>query len=120
MKKFSGIIIFFLFFIIPSYAEPLNLFCLIDTLQLKKAKLDEKEYNRFAGKVIKFKINFKENLIYDISEDSQMSVISGINLGVINFKKTLKGLNYTNEQNIRGDNGKNIKYIYNNDKILKK
>ncbi len=115
MKKFSGIIIFLLFFIIPSYAEPLNLFCLIDTLQLKKAKLDEKEYNRFAGKVIKFKINFKENLIYDISEDSQMSVISGINLGVINFKKTLKGLNYTNEQNIRGDNGKNIKYIYNND-----
>ncbi len=115
MKKPLVIIIFLLFFSTPSYTETLNLFCLIDTLQLKKAKLDEKEYNRFAGKVIKLKINFKENLIYDISEDSQMSVISGINLGVKNFRKTTKGLNYTSEQVMRGDKNKTIKYIYNND-----
>ena len=97
-----------------AYAKILNIFCLIDTSELKKSKLDKVEYKRFAGKVIKFKINFDENLVYDISEDSQMSVITGINQGFLNFIKTGDGIKYTNEQEMRGDKGKTIKYSYNN------
>ena len=114
MKKLLGILVLGLLWCNFSYAKILNIFCLIDTSELKKSKLDKVEYKRFAGKVIKFKINFDENLVYDISEDSQMSVITGINQGVLNFIKTGDGIKYVNEQEMRGGKGKTIKYKYNN------
>ena len=115
MKKI--LVIFFiinLFVINNSHSEILKRFCLVSKSDLEKAKLDESEFSRFAGKVIKFEINLDEKLIYDVSEDSQLSVITGINQEVINFRTTANGLNYTNEQDVRGDNGKMIKYSYNN------
>ena len=114
MKKILGVIVLGLLLSGNAYAKILNIFCLIDTSELKKSKLDKVEYKRFAGKVIKFKINFDENLVYDVSEDSQMSVITGINQGFLNFIKTGDGIKYTNEQEMRGDKGKTIKYSYNN------
>ena len=103
-----------IFLLNPSYSEILEMFCLIGKSDLKKAKLDKSEFNRFAGKVIKLKIDLDENLIYDLSESSQMSVITGINQGVLNFRKTGDGIIYTNQQDIKGDQGKIIKYKYNN------
>ena len=120
MKKLLGIVVLSLFLINPSYSETLNIFCLIGVSDLKKAKLNPAEYYRFAGKVIKFKINFDENLIYDVSDESELSVISGINQGPINFRKTSSGIKYTNEFNVKGDTGELIKYNYNNDLFINK
>ena len=114
MKKLFILFLFNIFLTNPSYSEVLDMFCLIGKSDLKKAKLDKSEFDRFAGKVIKLKIDLDENLVYDLSESSQMSVITGINQGVLNFRKTGAGINYTNQQDIKGDKGKIIKYNYNN------
>ena len=113
-KKLVFYVLLNLLLVNSAYSEVLNMFCLIGKSDLKKAKLDETEFNRFAGKVIKLKIDLDENLVYDLSESSQMSIITGINQGVLNFRKTGDGINYINEQDIKGDQGKIIKYNYNN------
>ena len=43
----------------PVNAEKINMFCLVNSLHLQKAKIDEKEYKRFIGKVIKFEIKVR-------------------------------------------------------------
>lgn len=114
MKK---LLIFFFINIIlikPSYSEILDMFCLIGKSDLEKAKLASSDLNRFAGKVIKFKIDFENNLVFDISNSSETSVITGINKIGSEFRKTTNGISFTNEQEVKGEKGKIIKYTYNN------
>ena len=113
MKKILGIVVLGLLLSGNAYAETIDKFCLISTVHLKKEKLDPKEYKRFAGKVIKFKINLDEGLIYDVSDESVLSIISGIDQGVLEFTKTASGISYTNQFELR-DKDKIIKYSYNN------
>ena len=82
------------------------------------AKLDKKEYRRFAGKVIKLNINFEENIIYDVSEDDQVSVITGIDQFGIAFTGDINKINYKNEFDVKGDNQKIIKYKYKNEMFI--
>ena len=114
MKKLLGILIINLIFLSPSYSDTTNMFCIVNMLDLKKAKVDPKDHDRFAGKVIKLEINLDENLLYDVSSEGELIVLSGINEGVINFEKTGEGLKYSNKFELRGDEGKIIEYKYNN------
>lgn len=98
----------------PVNAEKINMFCLVNFLHLQKAKIDEKEYKRFIGKVIKFEINMEENLVFDVSEQDELNVISGIYRGFSEFTKTGAGINYKTKEELRGDQGKTVKYSYNN------
>ena len=120
MKKLLGIVVLGLLLSGNAYAEIVNRFCLIGTNHLKDSKLDPKEYVRFAGKVIKFKINLDENLIYDVSEYAELSVISGINQGSLKIIKNGSIINFKNEFDVKGDKNKNIKYSYNNKIYLKR
>jgi hypothetical protein len=91
------------------------MFCLVATYHLEKAELDKNEYPRFEGKVIKFEINMDENLVFDVSEEDELNVISGIYRGVSDFKKTSSGtINYSTKEELRGDQGRIVKYKYNN------
>lgn len=115
MKKFLGILIIILSASNPVNAETIDMFCLVATYHLEKAELDKKEYQRFEGKVIKFKINMDENLIFDVSEEDELNIISGIYRGVSEFKKTSSGkINYSTKEELRGDQGRIVKYKYNN------
>ena len=118
MKKFFLVLILNIFLIYPSYSESIDMFCLIDRYVLEKAKLDKKEYGRFAGKVIKLNINFEENIIYDVSEDDQVSVITGIDQFGIAFTGDINKINYKNEFDIKGNNQKIIKYKYKNEMFI--
>lgn len=114
MKKLLGILFINLIFLSPSYSDTTNMFCIVNKLDLKKAKVDSNEHDRFAGKVIKLEINLNENLLYDFSSEGELIVLSGINEGAINFENTGEGLKYSNKFELRGDEGKIIKYKYNN------
>ncbi len=96
-----------------SKAEEIEAFCLIKRMDLRQANLDPKDYSRFAGKEIYFFIRF-DNLISDISEDEEVSVITGRPF-MKEFKKTANGINYKNEIDIKGDKEEEmLKYNYNN------
>jgi hypothetical protein len=114
MKKILSLIVVSLLLSGNAYAEKINMFCLVNFLHLQKAKIDEKEYKRFIGKVIKFEINMEESLVFDVSEQDELNVISGIYRGFSEFTKTGAGINYKTEEELRGDQGKTIKYSYNN------
>ena len=114
MKKIFIILFLILSISNPVNAENINMFCLVNFLHLQKAKIDEKEYKRFIGKVIKFEINMEENLVFDVSKEDELNVISGIYRGFSEFKKTGAGINYQTEEELRGDQGKTVKYSYNN------
>ena len=114
MKKILIILIYILSISNPVNAEKINMFCLVNFLHLQKAKIDEKEYKRFVGQVIKFEINMEESLVFDVSEQDELNVISGIYRGFSEFTKTGAGINYKTEEELRGDQGKTVKYSYNN------
>ena len=52
--------------------EPVSLF------DVNKDNLSREDQQRFAGKEIHFLINFDENSIMDISEDTEVSIITGM------------------------------------------
>ena len=100
-----------------SKAEKIEAFCLVKRSDLINAKLRRGDHSRFVGKEIYFIIDFDENIISDFSEDSAMSVITGMYgpLDAKEFEKTSSGINYKNEIDIKGDKeGEMLKYNYNN------
>ena len=100
-----------------SKAEEIEAFCLIKRMDLRQANLDPKDYSRFAGKEINFLISFDENLIADISEDEEVSVITGMYgpTDMKEFTKSKIGIIYKNEIDLKGDKeGEIVKYKYDN------
>ncbi len=114
MKKFFNFLFIYLLFLNASYSDEVDLYCIVSKLDLKKANVAKEDQNRFAGKVIKFKINFDENLIYDISSEDQLNLLSGINTSFIKFEKVSGGIKYSNNFEVKMKNGKMTKYKYNN------
>ena len=68
MKKILIILILILSISNPVNAEKINMFCLVNFVHLQEAKIDEKEYKRFVGQVIKFEINMEESLVLGKTE----------------------------------------------------
>lgn len=122
MKKISKFtLLFFLllnFFTIAK-SEIIEGFCLVKRSDLDIAKLATGDYYRFLGKEIKFLVSFDENLLADASDDGQLSVITGMYGGTLEFDQKSqqdgKILTYKNEINVTGDKETDlIKYSYNN------
>jgi archaellin len=59
-------------------AKILETFCLINLFDVRKDNLSREDQQRFAGKEIHLLINFDENSIMDISEDTGLSIITGM------------------------------------------
>ena len=100
-----------------SKAEKIEAFCLVERSDLINAKLRRGEHSRFVGKEIYFIIDFDENIISDFSEDSEMSMITGMHgpLDVQEFEKTSLGIKYNNEIDVKGFiKDQPIKYKYDN------
>ena len=122
MKKISRFtLLFFLllnFFTIAK-SEIIEGFCLVKRSDLDIATLATEDYYRFLGKEIKFQVSFDENLLADASDDGQLSVITGMYGGTLEFdqksQQNGKILTYKNEINVTGDKETDlIKYSYNN------
>ena len=73
-------------------------YCLVTTGALKKAKIAESDYHRFAGKVITFYIKDSTKEIVDFSEDDSLSVLSGM-YGPSDKQKYVKTNKSPNDQN---------------------
>ena len=81
-------------------------FCLPTTEDLKAAGIASSDYERFAGKEIKFIISETRNEIADLSDDEAVSVLTGM-YGIADkqpYTKTNNIINYTNEIELEGDN----------------
>ena len=122
MKKFLSIsILLSLFFFKIAYSKELEAFCLITTADVKDARLDPKENERFAGKTIKLFLSFaenntEENLIVDLSDDNVVGLITGLYGGVDDvqtFKIENDGIRYSSTYDAK-DGEKTITYKYNN------
>ena len=124
MKKLLGIVVLGLMFsnfTTILQAEKMEVFCLINISDLKHANLAKEDHQRFAGKEIRFLISFEENLIADISEDEEVSVITGMYgpTDMKEFTKSKIGIIYKNEINLKGDKeGEIVKYSYSNTLLL--
>ena len=93
-------------------------FCLPTTEDLKAADIATSDYERFAGKEIKFIISETRNEIADLSDDEAVSVLTGM-YGIADkqpYTKTNNNIiNYTNEIELEGDNENDkVKYNYKN------
>jgi hypothetical protein len=100
-------------------SEIIEGFCLVKRSDLDIAKLATGDYYRFLGKEIKLLVSFDENLLADASDDGQLSVITGMYGGTLEFEETLqqngKILTYKNEIDVTGDKETDlIKYSYKN------
>ena len=122
MKKFISItILLFLIFSKTAYSKELVAFCLITKADVKDARLDPKENERFAGKTIKLLLSFakdntEENLIADLSDDNVVGLITGLYGGVDDiqkFKIENDGIRYSSTFDAK-DGEKTITYKYNN------
>ena len=81
IKKFLEILFLSLLFL--NFSNHLNAkivetFCLINLFDVNKDNLSREDQQRFAGKEIHLLINFDENSIMDISEDTEVSIITGM------------------------------------------
>ena len=117
MKKLLWIIILSLLLSSNALANTIEAFCLVTRLDLKQAKLSPSDYYRFAGKEIDFLISFEDNQIFDISEDGEVSVITGMYgpNDAQKFEKTSNGIKYKHEIKLKGDKeGEFVKYNYDN------
>ena len=122
MKKISKFtLLFFLLlnFFTVAKSEIIEGFCLVKRSDLDIAKLATGDYYRFLGKEIKLLVSFDENLLADASDDGQLSVITGMYGGTLEFEETLqqngKILTYKNEIDVTGDKETDlIKYSYKN------
>lgn len=124
MKKISICIVsvmMFLNFSSITKAEIIETFCLIKNIDLVNANLNEEDYMRFAGKEINFLIDFDEKTISDISNEDEVSVITGMYgaLDKRSFTKTNNGINYQNKIELKGDKKPEyVNYKYNNSVIF--
>ena len=122
MKTLLSItILLSLIFFKTAYSKELEAFCLITKADVKDARLDPKENERFAGKTIKLLLSFakdntEENLIVDLSDDNVVGLITGLYGGVEDiqtFKIEKDGIRYSSTFDAK-DGEKTITYKYNN------
>ena len=119
LSKFTLIFFLLLNFFTIAKSEIIEGFCLVKRSDLDIAKLATGDYYRFLGKEIKLLVSFDENLLADASDDGQLSVITGMYGGTLEFEETLqqngKILTYKNEIDVTGDKETDlIKYSYKN------
>ena len=117
--KFTLLFFLLLNFFTIAKSEIIEGFCLVKRSDLDIAKLATGDYYRFLGKEIKLLVSFDENLLADASDDGQLSVITGMYGGTLEFEETLqqngKILTYKNEIDVTGDKETDlIKYSYKN------
>ena len=117
MKKITIILVLVLFKT-NLYSKELNILCLISTSNIHSAELDDNENSRFAGKELKFVLNYgnnpKENTIRELSNDFNLPLITGITGQEIKFFEIKKnGVKYESQIDV-DDNGKVMKYNFNN------
>ena len=122
MKKILLIVIFlFFYFSKNAISKEIQAFCLITTADIRDARLDPKENDRFAGKTIKLLLSFAENntdenLIVDLSDDNVVGLITGLYGGIDDiqkFKIENNGIRYSSTYDAK-DGEKTITYKYNN------
>ena len=122
MKKYLSIIILISLFCINTVkSKEIEAFCLITTSDVKDARLDPTENERFAGKTIKLFLSFaenntEENLIVDLSDDNVVGLITGLYGGVDDiqkFKIENDGIRYSSTFDAK-DGDKTVTYKYNN------
>ena len=122
MKTLLSItILLSLIFFKTAYSKELEAFCLITTADVKDARLDPTENERFAGKTIKLLLSFakdntEENLIVDLSDDNVVGLITGLYGGVDSiqkFKVENDGIRYSSTFDAK-DGDKTVTYKYNN------
>ena len=117
IKKFLGIITLSLLLSGHVLAKEIEAFCLIKRQDLIKAELAPEDHSRFMGKEILLIINFEDNQVYDLSEEGEVSVITGMYgpLDAQKFEKVSDGIKYKHEIELKGDKeGEFVKYKYNN------
>lgn len=101
-------------------------FCLVELSDLKTAKIAPEDYARFLGKEIKMIVSLDEGLLADISDDVDLSLITGMYGGSLEFRKVESGyfvddgidLNYENKI-VVGEKPKEVTYSYKNKLFLK-
>ena len=119
LSKFTLLFFLLLNFFTIAKSEIIEGFCLVKRSDLDITKLATGDYYRFLGKEIKLLVSFDENLLADASDDGQLSVITGMYGGTLEFEETLqqngKILTYKNEIDVTGDKETDlIKYSYKN------
>ena len=100
-------------------------FCLVELSDLKTAKIAPEDYARFLGKEIKMIVSLDEGLLADISDDVDLSLITGMYGGSLEFRKVESGyfvddgidLNYENKI-VVGEKPKEVTYSYKNKLFL--
>ena len=119
IKKIFIILFFLSNFINIAKSEIIEGYCLVERSDLEIAKLSLEDHYRFLGKEIKLLVSFDEKLIADISDDGELSIITGMYGGTLEFtqisQEDSKVLSYKNEIKVTGDNETDlIKYKYKN------
>ena len=120
-KPLLIVILLFLLFSKNAISKEIQAFCLITTADIRDARLDPKENDRFAGKTIKLLLSFAENseeknLIVDLSDDNVVGLITGLYGGIDDiqkFKIENDGARYSSTFDAK-DGEKTITYKYNN------
>lgn len=120
-KPLLIVILLFLLFSKNAISKEIEAFCLITTADIRDARLDPKENDRFAGKTIKLLLSFaknseEKNLIIDSSDDNVVGLITGLYGGlddVQEFKVENDGIRYSSTYDAK-DGEKTITYKYNN------
>ena len=108
------LIFFILNFLNIAKSEILEGFCLVKRSDLEMAKIAKDDYSRFLGKEIKFLVSFDEGLLADVSEDGELSVITGMYGGVLEFKQNGLILNYENKIEVGEKETDQVTYSYKN------
>ena len=115
MKKLSLYIFLGLLWCNVGFADVTEVYCLIRKADLFRAKISPEDHSRFAGKEIVFAISFEENSIADISEDGEVSVITGMYgpKDMQEFEKIHNGIRYKHEIKLQGEKENEfVKYNY--------
>ena len=119
MKKIFIVLFFLCLSTLNSNAKIIETFCLINYFDLRE-NLTKEDQNRFAGKEIHLVLNFEDDSIMDISEDTEVSLITGM-YGPQDKKKFIKNNNrigYKNKIEVTDDQGGLLTYSYDNQVIL--
>ena len=116
MKKLSQVtfIFFLLNFLNIAKSEIIEGYCLVKRSDLEMAKIAKDDYSRFLGKEIKFLVSLNEGLLADVSEDGELSVITGMYGGSLEFKQNGLILNYENKIEVGEKETDQVTYSYKN------
>ena len=120
MKNLAQItfIFFILNFLNIAKSEIIEGFCLVKRSDLEIAKIASDDFPRFLGKEIKILVSLDEGLLADISDDVDLSLITGMYGGSLEFKKD--GTNYWRVRSGKFNSIKKAKKRKNNlSKVLK-